>query len=66
MIDLEKNQAKSEKYSRRNNVEFINIPNDIPDNQLEDKVIRFTASRVWKLIRMILKVVIVSLPWFKI
>ena len=39
VIDLEKNQAKSEQYNRRNNVEFSNIPNDIPDNQLEDKVI---------------------------
>ena len=38
VIGLEKNQAKSEKYSRRNNVEFSNNPNDIPDNQLEDKV----------------------------
>ena len=38
VIDLEKKQAKSEQYSRRNNVEFSNIPNDIPDNQLEDKV----------------------------
>ena len=39
VIDLEKNQAKSEQYSRRNSVEVSNIPNDIPDNQLEDKVI---------------------------
>ena len=38
VIDLEKKQAKSEKYSRRNNAEFSNSPNDIPDNQLEDKV----------------------------
>ena len=40
VIDLEKNQAKSEQYSRRNNVEFSNIPNDIPDNQLESKIIQ--------------------------
>ena len=39
VIDLEKNQAKLEQYSRRNNVEFSNIPNDIPDNQLESKII---------------------------
>ena len=39
VIDLEKKQAKSEQYSRRNNVEFSDIPNDIPDNQLEDKII---------------------------
>ena len=38
--DLEKNQAKSEQYSRRNNVEFSNIPNDIPNNQLESMVIQ--------------------------
>ena len=38
VIGLEKNQAKSEKYSRRNNAEFSNNPNDTPDNQLEDKV----------------------------
>ena len=40
VADLEKTQAKSEKYSRRNNVEFSNIPNDIPDNQLESKIVR--------------------------
>ena len=39
-IDLEKNQAKSEQYSRRNNMEFSNIPSNIPGNQLEDKVIQ--------------------------
>ena len=40
VIDLQKKQAKSEQYSRRNNVKFSNIPNDILDNQLEDKVIQ--------------------------
>ena len=40
VIDLEKKQAKSEQYSRRSNVEFSNIPNDIPDNQLETKIIQ--------------------------
>ena len=35
-----KTQAKSEQYSRRNNVEFSNIPNDIPDNQWEEKIIQ--------------------------
>ena len=40
VADKEKTQAKSEKYSRRNNVEFSNIPNDMPDNQLESKIIR--------------------------
>ena len=40
VIDLEKKQAKSEQYSRRKNVESSNIPNDIPDNQLESKIIQ--------------------------
>ena len=35
-----RNQAKSEQYSRRNNVEFSNIPNDIVNNQWEDKIIQ--------------------------
>ena len=39
VTDLEKNQSKSEQYSRRNNGKCSNIPNDIPDNQLKDKVI---------------------------
>ena len=42
VTDLEKNQANLEQYSRRNNVEFSNIPYDIPDNQLEDKVIKIS------------------------
>ena len=61
VIDLEKKQAKSEKYSRRNNAEFSNSPNDIPDNQLEDKVTEICRESVWRLIRIILRVVIVSL-----
>ena len=40
VIDLEKNLAKLKQYSRRKNVEFSNILNDILDNQLEDKVIQ--------------------------
>ena len=39
---LEKNQANLEQYSRRNNEEFSNILYDIPDNQLEDKVIKIS------------------------
>ena len=42
VTDLEKNQANLEQYSRRNNEEFSNIPYDIPDNQLEDKVIKIS------------------------
>ena len=36
--------TKSEQYSRRNNVELSNIPNDIPDNQLENKVIQICCE----------------------
>ena len=46
MVDLEKKQAKSEQYSRKNNVEFSNIPNNITDNQLEDKVIEICRESV--------------------
>ena len=38
IINLEKNQAKSEQYSRRNNIELSGIPNDIPEDNL-DKVL---------------------------
>ena len=41
MTDLEKKQAKSEQYNRRNNVEFSNIPNDI---QLESKIIQICRA----------------------
>ena len=39
IVYLEKNQAKAEQYSRRNNVEISGIPNTIPDNDLETTVI---------------------------
>ena len=39
IISLEKNQAKSEQYSRLNNIELSGIPNDIPENNLEKVVI---------------------------
>ena len=39
IVYLEKNQAKGEQYSRRNNVEISGIPNTIPDNDLENTVI---------------------------
>ena len=32
-------QAKAEQYNRRNNVEISGIPNDVLDNDLEEKVI---------------------------
>ena len=38
IINLEKNQAKSEQYNRRNNIELSGIPNDIPEDNL-DKVL---------------------------
>ena len=37
--ELEKSQAETEQYSRRNNVEISGIPHEILDNNLEDKVI---------------------------
>ena len=33
------NQAKSEQYSRHNNIELSGIPNDIPENNLKKVVI---------------------------
>ena len=39
IICLEKNQAKSEQYSRCNNIKLSGIPNDIPENNLEKVVI---------------------------
>ena len=39
IINLEKNQAKGEQYSRRNNVELSGIPNSISDEDLENTVI---------------------------
>ena len=39
IINLEKNQAKGEQYSRRNNVELSGIPNCIYDEDLENTVI---------------------------
>ena len=39
IINLEKNQAKGEQYSRRNNVELSGIPNSICDEDLENTII---------------------------
>ena len=39
IISLEKSQAKSEQYSRRNDTELSGNPNDIPENNLEKVVI---------------------------
>ena len=39
IINLEKNQANGEQCSRRNNVELSDIPNIIPDEDLENTVI---------------------------
>ena len=39
IISLEKNQAKSEQYSRCNNTELSGIPNDIPEDNLEKVLI---------------------------
>ena len=39
IISLEKNQAKSKQYSRRNKIELSCIPNDIPEDNLEKVLI---------------------------
>ena len=39
VVYLEKIQAKGEQYSRRNNAEISDIPNSIPDEDLENTVI---------------------------
>ena len=39
IISLEINQANSEQYNRRNNIELSGIPNDIPEDNLEKVVI---------------------------
>ena len=39
IINLEKNHAKGEQYSRRNNIELSGLPNSILDEDLEDTVI---------------------------
>ena len=39
IISLEKNQAKSEQYSRCNNTELSGIPNDVPEDNLEKVLI---------------------------
>lgn len=35
IISLEKNQAKSKQYNRRNNIKLSGISNDIPEDNLE-------------------------------
>ena len=39
IVYLEKNQAKGEQYSHRNNIEISGIPNRIPDEDLENTII---------------------------
>ena len=39
IISLEINQANSEQYNRRNNIELSGIPNEIPEDNLEKVVI---------------------------
>ena len=39
VTNLEKLQAKAEQYNRRNNVEISGIPNEIPDEGLENNAI---------------------------
>ena len=44
IINLEKNQAKGEQYSRRNNVELSGIPNSICDEDFENTVINISKE----------------------
>ena len=39
IINLEENEANSEQYNRRNNVELFGIPSDIQENNLEKVMI---------------------------
>ena len=48
IISLEKSQAKSEQYSRRNNIELSGIPNDIPEDNLEKVVIDICGTTAVK------------------
>ena len=55
-VYLEKNQAKGEQYSRRNNVEISGIPNSIPDKDLENTV-SIVETLEWRQIRRISRAV---------
>ena len=46
VIELEKQQAKMEQYSRRNNVEISGISNEVSDENLEKKVIDIYEEHV--------------------
>ena len=48
IVYLEKNQAKGEQCTRRNNVEISSIPNTIPDNLFENTVISICKTLEWK------------------
>ena len=40
IVNLEKQLSKNEQYGRRNNVEISGISNDIPDQDLEENVVK--------------------------
>ena len=44
IINLEKQQSKSEQYNRRNNVEIPGISNEVSDQNLEETVIRISED----------------------
>ena len=46
VIELEKQQAKMEQYSRRNNVDISGISNEVSDENLEKKVIDIYEEHV--------------------
>ena len=43
-VNLEKLQAKAEQYNRRNNLEISGISNEIPEDDLENHVIKFRKN----------------------
>ena len=44
IVNLEKLQAKTEQYNRRNNVEISRISNEIPDEDLQNNVIKICKN----------------------
>ena len=44
IVNLEELQAKTEQYNRRNDIEISRISNEIPDEDLENNVIRICKN----------------------
>ena len=54
-----KSQAKSERYSRRNNIELSGIPNDIPEDIWGKLLLTFATIPMWKSSQTTLRDVII-------